>query len=262
MKNVVICFAVALCALLMSACGSNVSEYGKGERAYRDSSKWGKVTTQELESDDFESIVVKGNIDLKLSCDSAVSIKAVGNELAIAKYEIKVEDGVLNIDSKDKSVPAITLYVSTPVLASIYVDGACDVNMKNSFEQSLPFTCVVNGTSEFEIDELICESMNLTVNGAGDISAKKIKCRKSVEFEVNGAGDIEIDKIKTKKDLKVVISGAGDVDLDVDCENLNVAVYGAGDVSLKGKCINYIKQKAGLSSIDSKGLSYEKMEIR
>lgn len=257
--------SITLMPTLFSSCNissKEIKEMVKASGGFRDSKVWGKVIEKNIDiTSDFTSIIMNGGIDIILTQSDSTSIVVKGNEKAIERHDIYIEDDKFVIDKKSEfkssgDIPSLTIIMSAPNINNIEVNGAGDIDIKNDYKIEDSFNVNINGAGDLDIKKLECENLSITVNGAGDVKAKKIICKNKAEFAVNGAGDID-GTIKANA-INTNIAGAGDADLDVDCNNLYVSVSGTGDINLKGKCINFRKSESNLGAINSKGLQYSK----
>ena len=234
-----------------------------GKDDFRDSEKWGKVVTKELDLADFTHINVSGKADVKVVQGDTVSVEVQGNEYAIENNVISVEDGILFVARKKKAphdTPIIKVTVTVPTLESVNVSGASDIDFKKAMVFDNDLRINLSGAGDLNIDKSIfCHDLTIAISGAGDITAKKLQCRKA-DILISGAGDLEADI--DADDISLSISGAGDADLKVLCKNLDVSASGTGDVELEGECTSLTKHSSGAASIDSRNLTVKKMNIR
>ncbi len=225
---------------------------------YEDSEEWGKVITTPLELGDFETIDVTGAVRVVFTQDTVCHVTAYGNEKAIDKYKIEVEDKELNVKLKEyngkinKKTALMTVYVSAPYLKSLEVSGAGDVDFEDEIFQSVPLSSQVEGAGEISIDSLEVTDLDLDINGAGDAKITWLKAQGDVSMEVNGAGNLEGNIIAGN--IKTEVNGAGDINLNVDCDKVESEVNGAGDVTLKGKCKTLKKSSGRASNVNTDSL--------
>jgi len=143
--------------------------------------------------------------------------------------EIKVEDGVLVIGTKDKvEIDKADISVKVPLLTALKVNGASDLDIEGN----------VAG-----------EEFKLEINGAADVSAEKIAC-KDASVKINGAGDVNFEEIDVTN-LNVSINGAGDVVVTGKAVNVEAKVNGVGEIDATGLEISgdFKKKISGIGSI-------------
>lgn len=224
---------------------------------YEDSEKWGKVITTPLNLGDFKTIDVEGAVRVVFTQDTVCHVTAYGNEKAIEKYDVTVEEGELNVTLKDfsgkinRNTPPMTIYVSAPTLKKLEVSGAGDVDLENKIVQAESLSIKVRGAGDIDIESLEVKDLDLEISGAGDVDIKWMKAE-DVSMEISGAGDLNGTLIA--RDIESEVSGAGDIDMNVDCRKVKANVKGAGDIKLTGKCKILQKSSGKASTVNVEGL--------
>ena len=264
--HIITALSVGWLAFTLSACNFTNEEKEQmiksknGKDFFRDSEKWGKVTTRSLSLGEFTHIVMDGNADIHLRQGEEFLVEVTGNEKAIDANSIQVENGkkdgetVLHVAAKERnlnSLPSIKIDVTVPDIRGVQVNGEGDFDIKGEAFFDGDLTIVINGDGDVEATTVGCDALSITINGDGDMTAKKFKCTRT-EIQMNGNGDITTD-VKADN-ITLQLSGDGEADLDVKCENLNISAGGNGEVKLKGKCKNLTKQTFGKASLDSRRL--------
>jgi len=261
---VAVCIGWAVCSL--SSCNFTPEEKQQmiksknGKDYFRDSEKWGKVVTQNLDLEPFSHIVMDGNADIDLRQGENFSVEVTGNEGAIQSNQFKVEKGqeegdntlhVISDPASRKQQPSIKVKITVPDLRSVKVNGDGDLEIKGEDFYTGDLDIEINGDGDFEAPEVGCEKLRIIINGDGDVVAKKFNCE-DASIQLDGNGDITTD-LKANN-INLQLSGDGEANLDVKCDNLNVSAGGSGEVKLKGKCKNLTKKSYGKASLDSRRL--------
>jgi hypothetical protein len=191
----------------------------------------GPVVEKSFDLKDFQGITVNGQADITLTQADAFSVVVKANEDAFEYLNYRVEEGELILETKDHVnllAKELDVYVSLPLLTSIIVNGAADVELKGNYKAEKPLSMTVNGAGDFELNGLAVPSLSFTLNGAGDIEAN----------------DLDVEK------LAVSINGAGDIVLGGKAAEATVSVRGAGDVDATNlECPKWDTHRAGLASI-------------
>lgn len=192
----------------------------------------GAVITKSFDLKDFDAIRINGQADVLFTQGEAWEVSLRTQENIFDYVDYRVEGSTLIIELKDKKTAQAEEYdlvIKAPALKSLEV----------------------NGTSDFEIPAgLVSEDdLKVQVNGAGDLSFDKIRCR-DLSIEANGACDVEMNAIDVQK-LKIQVNGAGDVDVTGDAAEASLEVNGAGDIDATGlKVAGEVKKHAaGLAKI-------------
>ena len=191
----------------------------------------GPVVETSYDFKDFNSIVVNGSSDMKISQADTFSVRVRANEEVFQYLDYRVEDGVLILQTKDQvQLRAEThdLTITVPCLELINVNGAADTDLEGPYVSDKSLNVVVNGAGDFDFESIAVPSLSFTMNGAGDINAE----------------GLDVEK------LTIAINGAGDIVLDGRATKTVISVHGAGDVDARSLvCNDWETHKAGLASI-------------
>lgn len=99
----------------------------------------------------------------------------------------------------------------------------------------------VNGAGDLHVMDAAGESLDLSINGAGTVSATG--CVNRVSTQISGAGDAELENLFAEH-ADVRVSGAGDIRVYAS-ESIKARVAGAGDVICYGHPQNVDQRIAG-----------------
>lgn len=225
MKKIIV--AMSILSTLCSCFNINITPGGKAVRCK------GPVVEKTMDLKDFNAIVVNGHSDLILKQADTFSVVVTANEDVFEHLDYRVEDGVLILGAKDNVTLLAKkheLAISLPVITSLSVNGAADVDLKG-YKSDKPMIISLNGAGDFELSGIAVPELDFTMNGAGDIDALDLDV-KEINVTMNGAGDITLSG-KAKKTV-ISVHGAGDVDAsELDCDV--VVKHCAGLASIKTK---------------------------
>ena len=101
----------------------------------------------------------------------------------------------------------------------------------------------LNGSAKLSIDEYSQDSLDVEINGSGDVVAKG--AARAVDVEIHGSGDVDMSgvaaeiakveiagsggaKVAPTKSVSVDIMGSGDVTLTTDPPSVNTDIAGSG----------------------------------
>lgn len=175
---------------------------------------------------------ISADIDYRTS-DGEPSVWIEAPDNFIDHMHFEVEDGILQVrfdDNRNYKFSKIKIKVSSATLESLSILGAGD----------------------FDCEDLACQSMDVSINGAGDVTFDGISCEGDMNISVRGAGDIDVDGLSCRG-LKVEIMGAGDVRLSGKAESADLRIMGAGDIDASGlDCGDIRPMVAGVGSIRRK----------
>ena len=204
-----------------------------------DTVQWGPVVEQDLDLTAFTAIDAKGAVRVVFTQDSLCSVRVRGNEKCIAEYKFEVRKGELRVEPKDfngsvkKNSPAVTLFISAPVLSEVEIAGAGKLELTGAIVLPNKLDIDIAGAGDIFVVDLAVEELNIDMNGAGRCSLARVTATGDIEIEVNGAGEVKAN---------------------VFCQELSVELNGAGNAVLTGECKKLICEENGASKIDFSNL--------
>lgn len=191
----------------------------------------GPVITKTIDLSGFNAIVVNGSSDMELFQGDKFQVLVKANQEVFDYIDYKVEDGVLILENKDNvniRAEEYEITITLPLLKSLVVNGAADVDLKTGYVSQENLDVVVNGAGDFELSGIAVPSLSFTLNGAGDIEADALNV----------------------EELAVAVNGAGDIDLSGKAGKASFSVSGAGDIDARGLvCESYTTHNRGMASI-------------
>ncbi len=288
MKQTFIIIAVLtglVCTAMLTSCDVNIRT-----KDYRDSEKWGRVTTDTLELKPFTGIVVNAAVDIVLVQGEKMEVVVEGNENAIDEYSYTVEDdeleenaSILVVDVARRlnyNLPSVRLHIVTPNIENITLNGSSDFDIKDSLtvghlnievngsgdidirqlKVQSAFSIHLHGSGDVTVRDLECQYLTAEVNGSGDADLRNVRYADETELVTNGSGDI--DATITGHTITATAQGSGDIDLEVDCDELTISSQGAGDVEIKGNTKVLRRSSTMLGTTTTKKLKAEKVIIK
>lgn len=198
----------------------------------------------------FDRIAVAGAADVAVMTGKAVGVHASGNDEALDRLDIQVEDGVLRIGTKrgwggwggwrnDKT----RITVSVPMLRGADVTGSANVSIDRI--DTPDFAASVAGSGDLRLANIAAAKSRFSVAGSGSVDAAGRSDQ--VKASVAGSGDLKIAGLKTVA-LVASVSGSGNVDAFAT-GTASVSVAGSGDVRVRGGARCSVS-KAGSGSVD------------
>ncbi|WP_017930060.1 head GIN domain-containing protein [Robiginitomaculum antarcticum] len=169
--------------------------------------------TQSHDLSGFSKIDVTGVYKITLTQGDTFVVTTSGEADEVERMEVNVKGDTLILGRKDKKWPrknaenhGIETLITMPQLTSLDVIGVAEVKGENltlgdvdmdiagvaSVEISGTcddITASVNGVGELDLRDLECKTGDLSVNGAGSVSAYTSE---SVKARVNGVGEVTV----------------------------------------------------------------------
>lgn len=190
----------------------------------------GPDVKQDRDVETFTKIRVKGAIELQLVAGKSQKVTVETAEDRIDDVETYVRGDTLVIDMENHNRDNywnhvdVEVYISMEKLEGIEVMGAVEAEVEGVDSDRLEIE--IKGAADLEIEGK-CGELELDVKGAGDISARDLKCE-TVEVDVAGAGSASV-------------FASEEVDADV---------AGVASIKVFGKPKRVSKSSGFLSSID------------
>jgi len=193
----------------------------------------GNVKSEQRSHTDFTGVNSHGPYDVYLSQGSAFQVTVEAEDNLLPYIETYVENGVLNVRTKDgywlSSKRDIKVHVTAPSYTKVKSIGSGNIITEN----------VLNNTSKIELESTGSGDIKAQVNapeveteltGSGSITLGG--ATKSFKGQINGSGDIHAYELKGENvDIDINGSGSADVFASVD---VSVSISGSGDVRYKG----------------------------
>jgi len=207
------------------------------------------TTEQTRDVPSFDSVRLKGSMDVKIVVGKAQSVKVEADSNIIDKLYTKVSGGRLDIGMERGSwhnikVMKVTITVPSLKAAGLYgsgdlmVDGAkgdaFDLDLKGSGDVTFhhgeigKFELDLAGSGDVDLDGS-CTRIDVDRAGSGDSNGAKFEC-KEADVSVRGSGDVSV---YASEKADVNIAGSGDVTVHGKPGHMNSRVRGSGDVMVR-----------------------------
>jgi hypothetical protein len=193
----------------------------------------GNVTTEQRSLNGYDGVNSHGPFDVYISQDSGFKVSVEAEDNLLPYIETYVENGVLNVRTKDgywlNTRKDIKIHVSAPSYSKIRSVGSGNIVTSNMIQNSSKIEFESTGSGDIraqvnapEVESELTGSGSITINGD----------TKTFTSEINGSGDIHAYDLKAET-VSVGINGSGSADV-YSSVNLKVSVNGSGDVRYKG----------------------------
>jgi hypothetical protein len=207
----------------------------------RDAESSGPKVEQSYNAVGFDKIVLAGSSDVVVTAGATASVRAEGDADMIKKLDIKVEDNTLKIGLKrgvhwdfdfGHHRSPVTVYVTTPHLASAAVAGSGDMRIDKV--EGDTFSGSIAGSGGLDIASLRVGEAEFNMAGSGGLKAAGSVAK--VKTSTVGSGSMDLAGVDSKA-IEVAIVGSGDVTA-MASETADVTILGSGDATIKGtaKC--------------------------
>lgn len=219
-----------------------------------------QTTTKTLELSEFQSIYVNSNytVYLKQTNKQEVKVEALSDIYSLT--EIKVENGVLMInterkpDNPNKSIwakiddiklnPTMKVYVSVKNVNELQVNGGGKIVSENSIASD-NLSLAVSGSGTLDLD-IKGKTIKTEISGSGRVILKGYASFNDVVM--SGSGSLNAFNLELESS-KVKVSGSGLAEINVT-NSLDAVVLGTGNVKHKGNTKTVTKKQYGSGVVD------------
>jgi hypothetical protein len=215
-------FGAALVMLLMSACstsGAAVSGTGSaGQRSF--------------DVGAFNSVDLAGPYNVVVTVGGAPSVRAEGDEEALERMEVRLEDGHLVIGTRRGTWGPMqgnaTVYVTAPALESAAVAGSGD--MRVGAFRAASFDANIAGSGNLLLEGLETDAASFDVAGSGNVQASGRT--QQTRISIAGSGHTRLGAFESAS-ADITVAGSGGAELRAT-GTAAVSIVGSGDVAITG----------------------------
>lgn len=191
-----------------------------------------------------------GGIELTIDPSLADSITLKGPQNLLDSLDVSIdhEAGIIRVTGDDRRQFAgadLEITLGVPV-KSLSVAGG--VELDASLPDVKAFALEVDGAVDGDITFGALDTLDVEINGAGDLELSG-SCAEA-DIEINGAGAIDADHLICTN-ARVEINGAGSCDIHVT-SILDAAVNGVGSIRYSGSPATVNKSGGGIVAVSEK----------
>ncbi len=184
----------------------------------------------------FTNLEINGAYSVKLTQGANYALKIEADEEDFEFIEVSKNGNKLIIKFKENEHISINneieIWISSPVLEEIEINGAVDLECENTWNLSA-INIEVNGASSMEWD-VNCQDFTMDLSGASKVDLSGNAQKASVS--ISGAGALDAKDFITKK-FEIDLSGAGNAKVYAN-ESLSANISGIGIVTYYGNPTN------------------------
>lgn len=193
----------------------------------------GTIASKEYQLKEFKGIDISGDKSLYIKQDSTLRVRVETDENILNLLDVRVANGVLSVSVKggywiDPS-DEIKVYVSMPLLKTLTVSGASEVESDGRFSQNEKLSVKLSGASEGTLN-FRAPDIDATVSGASTATIQGES--RNVIASVSGASTLEGFDLKTENN-SVEASGASTANVFASV-SLKGNASGASKINYRG----------------------------
>lgn len=195
----------------------------------------GVIKTEERTLPEFTSVSIDYPADIVIQQGDKQSVTVEADDNFLPQLSTRVSGSVLYIDNTEPNhakrvypTTAVRIRITVKELSEVTFPMAGDVRIENLETDSL--RVIVNGAGKLVLDHLSAGTLDIELDGAGDITASGTANR--LTLDISGVGSFKGADLSTKS-ARVAISGAGNATVWVANE-LTANIDGVGSVNYYG----------------------------
>lgn len=161
---------------------------------------------------DFEQISNNTFADVHISQSNTQSVEVFAPEVVLNNLIFDVKNNKLHIDYKRNIClfhMFVDIYINIPTFSGYYLNGSGNMEIVNRFDS--------------------CPSMNLRINGSGNIKGN-MNVNNYTDIEINGSGNIK-SHLNVNNYTDIDINGSGNLDLSGNSYSQRINISGSGNVN-------------------------------
>jgi hypothetical protein len=186
----------------------------------------GPTRTETRDVGQFHSVNIRGAANASIKVGAATSLSVTADEQSLQALHTTVRNGMLLVEQKRGwfwNHGHVELQMTVPSLQEVVISGAGNIAIDDARGAKLELSLQGAGnlTAKGEIDQL-----TVTINGAGDAALADLRAR-SARVVVNGTGNVTVHATEA---LDAVVNGVGSVRYIGTPASLATKVNGVGAI--------------------------------
>lgn len=204
MRKLLSIMTIAVVVLSVLSCKSGAHDGGPSE-------------TKDFNVKPFTSIAIKGGVSLEYVQDDSLKVKVTASREKMKHFKIEQEGDKIILDSEyidgnESSGEDVKVFIQSPDIHNINVDGAADIRMKKPIK---------------------VDNLNIVIDGAGAVSLDDICATNQLTIETNGAAAAKVNANHCGT-INAIINGTGAIKIKGTAHALNQKIAGIGVISDSG----------------------------
>lgn len=210
----------------------------------------GNIKKETREVAGINGISLSGNMNVQLSYGSSNSITVEGDENLLPYIETKVEDGVLQVKTKNKtglkSKNKLMVYVSLTKVTELRVSGSGNITGSGDFSNDGKTNISVSGSGNINVGMNSFNETRIAISGSGNVTLKG-KSTNNIDATISGSGNIDCSDVVCN-DVFAHVSGSGNIKVYAN-KSIDAKVSGSGNIYYKGSATNLNIKSSGSGKI-------------
>ncbi len=187
----------------------------------------GKFATEHRKLSTFDSLLINISADIEYIASDKykIELSADDNIIAVITTAVKGNSLVIDTDRSFNTRSRIHLTIYGPAtLKSLQIDGSSDISLRGLSSNSLNIS--LDGTGDIKAEGNV-RDLTIQIDGSGDVNTKALQAD-NVIIEVDGSTDVVVT---ANNKLDVTIDGVSDVTYYGHPNSITKSIDGVGEVS-------------------------------
>jgi len=210
----------------------------------------GNVKKETREVAGFEGVALSGNMNVQLAYGNSNTITVEGDENLLPYIETRVEDGVLQVRTKNKtgikSKNKLMVYVSLTKITELRVSGSGNITGNGDFSNDGKTDIAVSGSGNINVGINSFNETRIAISGSGNVTLKG-KSTNNIDATISGSGNIDCSDVACN-DVFAHVSGSGNIKVYAN-KSIDAKVSGSGNIYYKGSATNLNIKSSGSGKI-------------
>ncbi|HDP76367.1 MAG TPA: DUF2807 domain-containing protein [Bacteroidales bacterium] len=193
--------------------------------------------TRNFDVKGFEGVKNSTSAEVHISQSPGYSIEVTAKSAVFNEFEIIVKDNILHIKSKDNlrftsNWGKVLVKVSCPEIKLLAQNGSGNMIALTPIKVADEFTASINGSGDILLKEILANSVQVSINGSGNIKTSSQGKTNSLKANSNGSGNVHLESLTTEI-AQVKLNGSGDAIIRCGKE-FKGSINGSGSITLYG----------------------------
>ncbi|WP_018613269.1 head GIN domain-containing protein [Segetibacter koreensis] len=210
----------------------------------------GNVKKETREVTGFTGVALSGNMNVQLAYGTSNTITVEGDENLLPYIETKVQDGVLQVKTKNrtglKTKSKLMVYVSLTKVTELKVSGSGNITGNGEFTNDGKTNIAVSGSGNINVGMNSFNETKIAVSGSGNVTLKG-KSTNNIDATISGSGNIDCSDVACN-DVFAHVSGSGNIKVYAN-RSIDAKVSGSGNIYYKGSATNINLKSSGSGKI-------------
>lgn len=210
----------------------------------------GNVKKETREVSGFNGVSLSGNMNVQLTYGTSNTITVEGDDNLLPYIETKVEDGVLQVRTKNKTglktKNKLMVYVSLTKLTELKVSGSGNITGNGEFTNDGKTNVSVSGSGNINVGINSFNETTIAISGSGNVTLKG-KSTNNIDATISGSGNIDCSDVACN-DVFAHVSGSGNIKVFAN-KSIDARVSGSGNIYYKGSATNINLKSSGSGKI-------------